>query len=657
MTATGATHVSRQGNTTATTTRARLWALRRPLLMLFVPWMLLVIPLGVFTHEHLLQNISEPMDELRQDLLSRATQVMSRSLISMQRDVRFIASSDELRAAMDTGHRERLARLLQHLAIASGQYAQLRWIDANGREAVRVDYTNGVATITPERALQDKSARDYFRETMAGEPGDVHVSPLDLNIENGELEIPFKPMLRISVTVTGTDGKPAGIVVVNYLADVMLERLRLVGGSTGAEVHLLNGHGFWLLAPRPDMAWGFMTGDSSATVGRTMPRLWQAMTTRGNGTYSTPDRFWSFRRVSPLHDVLAPTRISEDRGEHWYLAIAMSTDRLVQQSRKAALYVSAAAIALLLLALRGAMRQVLANDDRERALCDVRDNERRLATANGELQDLLAQLRTMQHELIRAEKLSSLGMMVAGVAHELNTPLGSAVVTVSTLQRHLQTLAGRVSSGELRRSDLETYIGDSRDGLLFAAEALNRAAVLVKRFKQLAVDRATSERRHFELVDVVEDSLHLLRHRPGAGAPVVQLEIPRPLAMDSYAGALGQVISNLVDNALKYAFAERLGGTVRVTATCDDGSERVVIRVSDDGIGMPREVAAHAFDPFFTTGRGAGGTGLGLFIAHQLSVEVLGGRLSLDTAPGQGTTFTLDIPLTAPLDSGRPVGA
>jgi signal transduction histidine kinase len=626
----------------------RLWALRRQLLMLFVPWVLIVTPLGVIIHDRMVQGMRKPVDTQRQELLARASQVLSRSLISMQRDIRFIASSDELRDAIIGNDYDRLARLLQHFAIASGQYTQLRWIDSSGLETVRVDYADGKAAIRARDALQNKAARSYFREAIQGEPGEIYLSRLDLNIENEKVEIPYKPMLRIAMPVSRTGDSPNGIVILNYLADTLLARLRMVGGASDAEVHLFNEQGYWLLAPRPELAWGFMTGDATATLPRHAPDVWRAMTTQESGSFNAADRAWSFRRLSPLSDVLAPTQSASHAAESWRLAIAIPTASLVRQSREAAWFVGAATLALLLAAFMGTVRLVLTGDDRERALTKVRDNETRLASANGELQDALAHLRTMQGELIRAEKLSSLGMMVAGVAHELNTPLGSAVITVSTLRRHLDTLAERIESGALRRSDLDVFIGEGRDGLTFAAEALDRAAVLVRRFKQLAVDRATTERRRFELADVLDDSLHLLRHRTTPGTPRVLLDIPRPLPMNSYAGALGQIVSNLVDNALRHAFTGTGSGTVRVTAQADGTTDEVRIEVIDDGCGMSADVATHAFDPFFTTRRGQGGTGLGLFMAHQLAADVLGGHLSLDSVPGKGSTFTLRVPCTAP---------
>lgn len=272
---------------------------------------------------------------------------------------------------------------------------------------------------------------------------------------------------------------------------------------------------------------------------------------------------------------------------------------------------------------------------------------RQLRAANQALTEANDNLRSVQADLARAERLSSLGLMVAGVAHELNTPLGSATLGLGTAQQELDTLAQRLRQG-LRRSDLEQYLRAGGAGLETVHEALRRAAALVQRFKQVAVDRASMQRRVFDLAEIVRDADPRLRHLPPEGPIALRLHLAPDLQMDSYAGPLEQVVSNLLENALTHAFDGRARGCITLQ-TRADGPAHVLVRFADDGNGVPPAQLPHILDPFFTTRRHAGGTGLGLHIVHQTVTELLGGTLRAENAPEGGAVFVLRLPRQAQL--------
>jgi PAS domain S-box-containing protein len=275
-----------------------------------------------------------------------------------------------------------------------------------------------------------------------------------------------------------------------------------------------------------------------------------------------------------------------------------------------------------------------------------------LRHSNWELKHTLASLKLAQDELVRSEKLAALGELVAGIAHELNTPIGNAGITLSTLEDHIRTFRDQVEQG-LKRSTLDQFVQDLDSAARIALRNIQRASEMVSTFKQVAADRASSQRRRFEAKEIVEE-LSLIMH-PTLKRTPYQLEtrVPDGIELDSYPGPLSQVLTNLVNNALIHGLAGKASGKVRVVVD-PLGTDQVVIRVSDDGYGIPEEMQSRIFDPFFTTKLGSGGTGLGLHILHNIVTNVLGGRVELSSAPGAGSEFRVTVPVNAPVPENGP---
>jgi PAS domain S-box-containing protein len=273
-----------------------------------------------------------------------------------------------------------------------------------------------------------------------------------------------------------------------------------------------------------------------------------------------------------------------------------------------------------------------------------------LAQANRTLLLTVDELRATQKELVRSEKLAALGALVARVAHELNTPIGNALLAVTTLQERAQRLARPGTAADDAPAD--DFVRQVLRGTDISHRNLAKAAELVTNFKQVAVDQASAQRRRFRLDEVVGDLMLTLSPTLERTPVRVHTALEPGLEMDSYPGALGLALSNLVRNALLHAFGPGQPGQVWISAraTGDDGA---VIEVRDDGIGIPPSLHAQVFDPFFTTKRGSGGSGLGLHIAHNAVENVLGGRLTLDSTEGSGSRFVLALPRVAPLRDPR----
>ena len=290
------------------------------------------------------------------------------------------------------------------------------------------------------------------------------------------------------------------------------------------------------------------------------------------------------------------------------------------------------------------MRQTLAEsvDSLEE---QVEERTYALKAVNARLQSTLGELQRMQSHLVQAEKLASLGSLVAGVAHELNTPIGTGVTVVSTICDKCVELRRQIDAG-IRRSQLDAMLDDIAQAGALAQSALQRAARLVHDFKQVAVDQTSARRREFRLRETLEEMMAAvkLRHKH---APVrFEIDIPADIALDSYPGALEQVLTNLIDNAVIHGAEGRPSCTIGISGEILDSSARIV--VADDGNGIAAANLARIFDPFYTTRLGTGGSGLGLSIAYNLVTGILGGHIRVESNPGEGTRFSMELPVIAP---------
>lgn len=276
-----------------------------------------------------------------------------------------------------------------------------------------------------------------------------------------------------------------------------------------------------------------------------------------------------------------------------------------------------------------------------------------LRAAKEQAEVALTETRATQHQLLEAEKMAALGSLVAGVAHEVNTPIGSALTAASVLEERTKTVRSAFDGGTIKKAELGRYLdGTSEAGLLILSN-LHRAAELILSFKQVAVDQTSGERRRFVVNTCIEEILTSLRPRLKRRLIDVQVNCPPDLWMDSYPGALSQVVTNLVVNSLLHAYGEKDAGIISL-AVRELPLERIQLTYGDDGTGMAASVLARIFEPFFTTKRGAGGTGLGMHIVYNNVTQRLGGTITADSTEGVGTLFVLSLPRLAPAASDHP---
>lgn len=265
-----------------------------------------------------------------------------------------------------------------------------------------------------------------------------------------------------------------------------------------------------------------------------------------------------------------------------------------------------------------------------------------LESAVADLSATLEQLTQAQNQLIDAEKMAALGNLVAGVAHDINTPLGIGVTAASHLRGEIQSMSEHLKRGELTRSELTGFIDRGMRGAELILGNLSRASDLVRSFKQVAVDQSSEQRREIELDTYLAEVLQSLQPTLARSPVGVSLECPPGVIVDTFPGAIYQIVVNLVLNAITHAFVAEQAGTIAVSAR-HLGAD-VQIQVRDDGKGMEEGIRKRIFEPFFTTRRGQGGSGLGLHIVYNLAHELLGGTVHCSSQLGAGTTFILQFP-------------
>ncbi len=288
-------------------------------------------------------------------------------------------------------------------------------------------------------------------------------------------------------------------------------------------------------------------------------------------------------------------------------------------------------------------------------ITELKRAEDDLRSAKERAEEAYDELEAANASLIQAEKMASLGGLVAGVAHEINTPVGVTLTAATHLEEKVRAIADAFAAGQLKRSDFEDYIGLSAETVQIIVSNLNRATELIQSFKQVAVDQTSDDWRQFDLGEYINELLRSLGPSLKTTTHPVRVDCPAGFVLASYPGALAQVLTNLLINSMTHAYEPGETGELRIVV--DEprpGFARVVY--SDDGKGISEADQAKIFDPFFTTRRGSGGSGLGLHLVFNLVTQTLGGSISVESEPGRGASSVIEFPKKIP-DPEQTVGA
>lgn len=275
---------------------------------------------------------------------------------------------------------------------------------------------------------------------------------------------------------------------------------------------------------------------------------------------------------------------------------------------------------------------ILAKEERRR-------QEEELELTRHELSDT-------QRQLVESEKMAALGSLVAGIAHEINTPVGIGVTAASHLETRNRDFSQLYEQGKMKRSDLDKFLDTVKQSSDLLLSNLNRAAGIIGSFKQVAVDQSSEERRVFQVREYLDEILLSLQPALKKNRHHVEVRCEEEVELDSYPGAFSQIVTNLVMNSLLHAYETDEEG--HLIFELKRVSERFIFKYSDDGKGISEEHLSKIFEPFFTTKRNQGGSGLGMHIVYNLVTQRLQGKLDVKSQVGHGITFTIDLPILQP---------
>jgi len=299
-----------------------------------------------------------------------------------------------------------------------------------------------------------------------------------------------------------------------------------------------------------------------------------------------------------------------------------------------------------ILTYQGIIRDITEQKKAQKLLEDYSHTlEQDVAERTRELSQALDDLKATQNQLVEAEKMAALGGLVAGVAHEINTPVGVGVTAASLLEDKTVAFLKTYQSGQMKRSDLEKYLNTAGQSSTMILKNLNRAAELIQSFKQVAVDQSSEERREFSVKAYLEEILLSLRPKLKKTQHAIEINGDDNLTLESYPGAFAQIVTNLVMNSLLHAYEPEEWG--QLSFDFKQNGKRLIFQYNDDGKGIPKENLSKIFEPFFTTKRTQGGSGLGLHIIYNLVTQRMGGTIHCESKVGSGTRFIIEVPVSS----------
>jgi signal transduction histidine kinase len=266
-----------------------------------------------------------------------------------------------------------------------------------------------------------------------------------------------------------------------------------------------------------------------------------------------------------------------------------------------------------------------------------------LKESNQELLSTLEKLHQFQSQLVESEKMASLGDMVAGVAHEVNTPIGLGVTASTLLADRIEEIQRAFQDKSLKSSQLKKFLHEGGENIAIIYRNLNRAANLISSFKKVAVDQSSEEERSFNVKELFSEVLLTLRPQLHNLPYIIDINCPQELVIVSKPGPINQILINLIMNAIIHGFEGRDSGLIAITVM--PLSNQLNIFFQDDGIGVEESIKSKVFEPFTTTKRGEGGSGLGLHLVYNLVTQALGGTIVLNSKPAEGTTLEINFPI------------
>lgn len=593
----------------------------------------LVLLLSIGSYRFFLDDKINQLAWNESELLSRSANVFSREMGHVKRVTLLLKNSIKARLISQKEYGEnvewqnQVAGEFGQFARTSDLISQVRWVTPDGKELIRINSHNGVITRVPDAQLQDKSDREYVQEAPSGD--EVYISAIDLNIENQEIIRPFQPTVRGVVRV---DDRVSGILVVNYDLTRLFDLMRTFSNES-VFIEVLDSKGNWLLSEDESLEWGgiLRPDDPNSAISAHYSHLWDSIrASSGLERYFDYDRLWSFLSL-PIDDL--DQRVDSPI---LYFVAHSSPEAFSVWKRNLLLFIFLGACGAFSLLAWLVWGQVTSQFETYRLLRLVQHEKLQAEQANRKLSFTNKRLVDLQDELVESSKLSSLGLMMAGLAHEMHTPLGGVKMAISSSKVLLDREINLNPSEGLNKLN---------DSLLIANKNLTRALDVVSSFKRIVSNRTEKDIQPFFFHSVLNDILFSYQSALKDRKEIRLLtECATDIEMQGYPGAISQIIQNLFDNALEYAFQPLADGQISIVAYKE--KENLVFSFEDNGNGISPDILTTVFEPFITTGRKIHHTGLGLYLVNQWVYQLMKGRIDVTSSLGVGTKFVIIIPLT-----------
>lgn len=522
----------------------------------------------------------------------------------------------------------------------STNISQIRWLDNEGIEQIRVEFKNGKPLVVNDAKLQDKSKRYYFERSMLKQFGEVYLSPIDLNIERGEIEKPYNPNIRATIQTSAETHLIDGLLVINYSLKSLLEEIRTLSNAQ-VSVHIVNNKGYWLLNNDRSLEWAFMFDNSSNTLFNQQSELWNKINSSSAGHFKNGDAVYSFSKLN-IFDNVGLKGTPED-----LIFYTISPNSFLNHPMD---FVYASIVFLLVVLIGSIVNNREFNF--QQSLITLSNKliaeKQTLKLVNQSLEEYIARQKILQDELVETRKLASLGLMVSGVAHELNTPLGGASIALATAQRAQIKLDEGLDIG-ITKTEYQKAIQTIEANLSLAENNMQKAVVRIKKFEKLAIDRVNEDSIDCKLEDIINDALTTLNPLIKQKNITVTTNLYHDICLFCPTGILTQVIENLVINAINHGFKNMPEGHINILAR-EIRDNQVEIRVADNGVGIPPDIQNKLLEPFVTSARGKGNIGLGLYMVEQWVSGVLKGNFNFCSTQATTDEFSTVFSITMPKD-------
>lgn len=603
--------------------------------------------IGILVYQQILQSKLMVIQGYQDDKLTLINTEFAKELSSIKKLTQILANNKNLKRGSlsrymlrDSQSLNKINNYFVNFGLMSPSISQIRWIDITGNERLRVNFKNGQAHIVGTADLQNKMSRYYFRQGIAIESPDSFLSRIDLNMEHGEVVTPYEPTIRVTHRTSSSDYIIDGLIIINFDLTEFFKKIRAFS-SKDTQINIINDKSYWLFNHQPSLEWGEVLDKPNLNLNSINPKLWDMMIKQTAAARYVDSSMYTLRKLPILYS----KKHKEALNETIYIYIKSRDETISKIKSTAFLYGLTCTFIFLAIGTFILYREYRYSQTLHQLLNILKIEKLELSHVNKELSSTIRQQQLLQESLIEAQKLSSLGLLVAGVAHEMNTPIGGAIISVSNAESIINKLSEAIKKG-LTKSQLENSTSSIESNLSLARLNLDKAAVLVKSFKKMAIDRNNEDFIACNIKNIIDELLITLHPRIKSSKIKITTQFIENIDIRSRPGIISQIIENLIMNAMNHGFKQNQVGEIQIRA--EKVNNKVQIAIADTGSGIAKEKQTSIFDPFYTTARGKGSIGLGLYMVSQWVVQILNGEIVLESDNQSTqkfkTTFTITLP-------------